>query len=102
MHLIGDKDSYAVNYQENYATSIYIAQLNELEQITYEVELTEAFPRNLNLITLDNTAQNQTHRLTVLFNYRIWKDVQRTQFIERSDPYPSYEPQSYNQDDRLL
>lgn len=102
MHLIGDKDSYAVNYQENYATSIYIAQLNELEQITYEVELTEAFPRNLNLITLDNTAQNQTHRLTVLFNYRIWKDVQRAQFIERSDPYPSYEPQTYNHDDRLL
>lgn len=102
MHLIVDKDSFQVNYADNYMTSVFVSQLNEMDQVTYEVELMEAFPRNINLVQLDNTAQNQTHRLTVLFQYRKWKDVVHTQWIERSDPYPTVQPQTYNHDDRTL
>ena len=101
-HMIVDKNTYLVNYHENYATSVFVSQLNEQDQVVYEVEFTEAFPRNLNLVQLDHTAQNQTQRLVVMFNYRIWKDVQRTQFIERSDPYPQNQPQTYNHDDRTI
>ena len=62
-HQIVDKQTFGVKYQDDYATSIFVAQLNEMDQVVYEVEFLEAFPRNLNLMTLDHTAQNQTQKL---------------------------------------
>ena len=41
------------------------------------MELYEAFPRSVNLLELNNSAQNQTHRLNVLFAYHYWKDTGR-------------------------
>lgn len=102
MHLIVDPNSFGVNYQDAYATSIFVSQLNEMDMITYQVEFLEAFPRNINLVTLDHSAQNQTHRLTVMFNYRTWRNVQQTIFVERPDPIPRTQPQSYNQDNRTI
>jgi hypothetical protein len=73
--MVVDPDSGLVGYQEDYATTIKIRQLDEQDNITYELELLEAFPRSVNLLELNNSAQNQTHRLNVLFAYRYWKDV---------------------------
>jgi hypothetical protein len=64
-----------VGYQEEYATTIRLRQLDEQDNVTYEIELSEAFPRSVNLLELNNSAQNQTHRLNVLFAYRYWRDV---------------------------
>ena len=72
---IVDPDSGLVNYQEQYITKIKIKQLDEQDNVTYELELEEAFPRSVNLLELNNSAQNQTHRLNVLFAYRYWKDT---------------------------
>jgi hypothetical protein len=72
-----DPDSGLVNYQEDYISTINLRQLDEQENVTYEIELHEAFPRSVNLLELNNSAQNQTHRLNVLFAYRFWKDKGR-------------------------
>ena len=72
--IVVDPDSGLVNYQENYISTITLRQLDEQENVTYELELYEAFPRSVNLLELNNSAQNQTHRLNVLFAYRYWKD----------------------------
>jgi hypothetical protein len=70
-----DPDTGLVGYQEEYVTTIRLRQLDEQDNITYGIELTEAFPRSLNLLELNNSAQNQTHRLNVLFAYRYWKNI---------------------------
>lgn len=102
-HMIIDPVTFGVNYQDNYVTSMFAAQLNEMDQSVYEVEFLEAFPRNINLVQLDNSAQNQTQRLTVMFNYRTWRPVTRTTlFVERQDIYPRNQPQTYNHDNRTI
>ena len=72
-----DPDTGLVGYQEEYTTTIRLRQLDEQDTVTYGIELTEAFPRSVNLLELNNSAQNQTHRLNVLFAYRYWKDTDR-------------------------
>jgi len=72
---IVDPDSGLVGFQEDYISTLTLKQLNEQDEITYELELEEAFPRSVNLLELNNSAQNQTHRLNVLFAYRYWRDV---------------------------
>jgi len=72
---IVDPDSGLVGFQEDYISTISLRQLDEEENITYELELYEVFPRSVNLLELNNSAQNQTHRLNVLFAYRYWKDI---------------------------
>jgi hypothetical protein len=70
-----DPDSGLVGFQEDYISTIRLRQIDEQENVTYELELYEAFPRSVNLLELNNSAQNQTHRLNVLFAYRYWKDI---------------------------
>ena len=72
-----DPDTGFVGYQEEYISTIRLRQLDEQDNVTYEIELSEAFPRSVNLLELNNSAQNQTHRLNVLFAYRYWKDTGR-------------------------
>lgn len=101
MERIVRRDDFTVNYQADYATTIRIKQLDEgslideppgqgsLEDnanklnVTYEIELLEAFPRSMTLMDLNHTSQNQTHRLNIIFAYRYWRrtDIQK-------DPQP--------------
>lgn len=74
MHLIVDPVTFEVNYQSEYITKILIRQLDEQDNVTHEIELLEAFPRNMNLMELNNSATNQTHRLNIIFAYRYWKN----------------------------
>lgn len=71
-NLIVGKDDYLVNYSSEYLTDILIRQLNEQDMVTYEIKLIEAYPRNINMLPLDNNAVAQTHRLNVLFAYKKW------------------------------
>ena len=75
MHIIVDPDTFTVGYQEEYISTIKIKQLDEQDTVVYEIELQEAFPRNMNLMDLNNSSTNQTHRLNVLFAYRYWRNV---------------------------
>ena len=60
--------------------------------MTNEIKLIEAFPRNLNLMDLNHSASNQTHRLNVLFAYRYWINTQRPKEIV-DVPRPVAQPQ---------
>lgn len=77
MHSVIDPVTFTVGYQEDYITDIYIRQLDELGNVTHEVILKEAFPRNLNLMDLNHSSSNQTHRLNVLFAYRYWESSEQ-------------------------
>lgn len=94
---------FSVRYQADYITTITLRQLSqsgktlgaggvndlstntpvtntgEDDDVSYEVELLEAFPRSMNLVEFNNAAQNQTQRLTVIFAYRYWRrtDIKR-------------------------
>lgn len=67
-----NRDTFNVAYQEQYIVDIEIYQLDEFNRRTYGIKIIEAFPRSLNQMELNNNAQNQTHRLIVLFSYRKW------------------------------
>jgi hypothetical protein len=72
MAKIVNPNQYYVSYQSEYAASIKIDQLDEKNNITYAVELIEAFPRSVAMMELNNSTQNQVHKLNVTFAYRKW------------------------------
>ena len=76
-----------VNYQAEYIKPVVIKQLNAQDQVVYSVKLIDAFPRNLNLMSLNQAAQNQVHTLDVLFAYRYWIS------LETQVPKASFVPQ---------
>lgn len=100
------RDTYNVNYQTNYVTTILLKQLrptsgpasingatnnavgnqNDKDDVMYEIELLEAFPRSMNLVEFNNSAQNQTQRLTVVFAYRHWRRTDIAKFVEPKIP----------------
>lgn len=85
LEYIVNRNSFTVAYQSDYITEILVRQLDEQNNVTYEIELLEAFPRSITLMDLNNSAQNQTHRLNVIFAYRYWRrtdiPANRTQVI---------------------
>jgi len=94
MYKVVDPDTGTVGYQEDYTTSINIRQLDEQENVTYEIELTEAYPRSMNLMELNNAATNQTHRLNILFGYRYWRNIARPRQVTPVDiPRSKIRPQ---------
>lgn len=75
MHRIVEENTFLVNYAEEYTSKVIVRQLDEEDNVTYEIELQDAFPRSMNLMDLNNNSQNQTHRLTVLMAYRKWQEL---------------------------
>ena len=94
MHTIVNPYTFTVGYLKDYSTNIIVRQIDEQNNITHEIELLEAFPRNLNLMDLNNSASNQTHRLNVLFAYRYWKSKTSIVKQERKIPEPIINPQA--------
>jgi hypothetical protein len=91
METIIDRNTYEVAFQDVYRTDITINQLDERDRITYGIDLLEAFPRSMNLMELNQSAQNQTHRLNVIFAYRYWR---RTDIEARREALPLVSPQT--------
>jgi hypothetical protein len=70
--IVGE-DDFLLYYQDQYVVDMEIKQLNEQDEISYICKLYDAFPRSINIMALNNSAQSQTHRLTVMFAYRYWR-----------------------------
>jgi hypothetical protein len=70
MAIIINPINYNVNYQSDYVSDIGIYQLNERNETTYSVLLTDAFPKSYNLLDVSNSSQNSMHKLSVNFVYR--------------------------------
>jgi len=71
--LVVDPNTFLLNYQGEYITTMRIHQLNDEDNLVYTCELYEVFPRSLNVMPLNNNTTNQTHRMTVMFGYRYWR-----------------------------
>ena len=67
-----NRDTFNVAFQQQYVVDMEIYQLDEFNRRSYGIKIVEAFPRSLNQMELNHNAQNQTHRLIVLFSYRKW------------------------------
>lgn len=81
MQSIVSPDTYNVSYESfragggsrrTYSTDILVRQYDEAENIKHEIKIIDAFPRNMNLMDLNHSSSNQTHRLNILFAYRKW------------------------------
>lgn len=72
MSKIIDPYQFFVYYPADYSVDLTINQLDEQDNIVYTVVIYDAFPRSITLMELNNTAQNQFHRLNVNFAYRRW------------------------------
>jgi hypothetical protein len=68
-------EEYYAYYEDTYTASIYVDQLDEKDNVTYSIKLENAFPRSLSMLELNNTAQNQVHKLNVSFAYRRWSPM---------------------------
>lgn len=75
MQTIVNPETFTVAFPESYVCDVTINQLDESNNVSYAVVLEDAFPRAMNLMDLNNSSQNQTHRLTVMFAYRKWRTV---------------------------
>jgi len=84
-HIIVEKNTYLLGYQNEYIVNILIKQLDEQDNITYKCNLYEAFPRSINIMQLNQAVQNQTHRLTVMFAYRYWEAVDEKERREKEE-----------------
>ena len=69
------RNTYTVAFPSDYQVPIRIRQLDEFDNVTYEIELEDAFPRTIMMMDLNHSNQNQPHRLTVTFAYRRWRPL---------------------------
>jgi|TARA_R110000744_G_scaffold245244_1_gene362014 hypothetical protein len=67
-NLIIDRESYKLNYSSVYKRSVEIYQLDSQNQITYKVELKNAFPVSVQAVELGN-ANGDVQQVTVEFTY---------------------------------
>jgi hypothetical protein len=67
-NLIIDRESYKLNYGSVYKRSVEIYQLDSENQITYKVELKNAFPVSVQAVGLGN-ASGDVQQVTVEFTY---------------------------------
>ena len=72
MFIVVNPTSFNVSYQSDYISEMVISQLDENENEKYRVTFVDVFPRSMNIVELNSTAQNQFHRLSVTFAYRKW------------------------------
>ena len=77
IHLVGNKNSYTVNYHTDYVSQqITLSQLNVNDNIVYTYKLKDAFPIEIGAMNISQQTENQVHRLTVTFAYRSWEYMQ--------------------------
>jgi hypothetical protein len=72
LELVNPKFTNDFNYRDDYSTSIIINQYDVSNQLTYSIELIEAYPVSINQLDLD-WGSDAHHRLTVSFAYTEWK-----------------------------
>ena len=67
---IVNRTTYTTNYKQNYITNIVIKQLDEADNVTYQVKVEDVFPVVVNVLNLDHNMGNNVHKLNVTFNFR--------------------------------
>ena len=74
LNLINPQFNYNFGYKGDYATTITINQYNSMGDLTYSVDLLDAYPVSMNQLDLDWSAGDSNHKLTVTFAYTQWRN----------------------------
>ena len=70
---INPNTSYNIKYKQDYSVALRINQYNVKNQVSYSVDLIDAFPIAVNQMDL-NWSSDGYHKLTVTFAYTSWRD----------------------------
>lgn len=81
MEAINPSSSYNFRYKANYVTDIIISQYDVSNQLTYQVQLIDAFPVSINQLDLDWSSDGH-HKLTVTFAYTNWTSTMVNQIAK--------------------
>jgi hypothetical protein len=69
---VNPKDSNNLRYKEEYATTISIQQYDVTGEMSYAINLIDAYPIAVNQLDLD-WSNDGYHKLTVVFAYTYWE-----------------------------
>jgi len=64
-----DNEKFHINYDDAFKTNVILQQLNEDDRAIYEYTLEGAYPISVQAMVVDNNADLQTQKLSVLFAY---------------------------------
>jgi hypothetical protein len=82
MSLISNPDRRTFEYYKNYIAPKFVIEVQDINDKTrYQVELFEAYPKNVNAVSLDN-ASKDVMKLTVNMQYKYWKQKEISQLAD--------------------
>lgn len=73
MNWINPTVNYDFKYKSDYASTLRINQYDVRNNVTYSVDLIDAFPISMNSMNLDWSSDG-SHKLTVVFAYTSWRN----------------------------
>jgi hypothetical protein len=86
IHSVINPSSFTLNYEDEYARTITIYQLDEKENYTYSIQLIDAYPIAIGSLSMNQAALDRFHILPVTFSYRVWEtaDISNTEIYQAS------------------
>jgi len=79
-------DTYLLNYDNEYKTSIKLYQLDQSDKIIYGVELIEAYPYTVKALELNNGIENEIVSCSASFTYKDFRVISVTNSDITSNP----------------
>lgn len=78
--LIVSPETYDLSYYEEYATSMYVYQLDEYNQVSAGIMIRDTYPKTVNALEYSNNSTNELVKATVSMAFRDWAplDIQYT------------------------
>ena len=67
--------TWSLGYYKDYSGALDIYQLDERDIRRYGVQLVECFPKSIAAQSLDHSAVDTIHTISVTFSYRYWKNL---------------------------
>jgi hypothetical protein len=74
MELINPTTDFNFQYKANYAVDILINQYDNMNRLTYQANMVEAFPIDVNQLDLNWSSVDSVHKLSVVFAYKQWQN----------------------------
>jgi len=73
MEYINPTITFDFNYKSDYISTLTVNQYDVSNELTYSINLIDAFPISVNQLDLDWSSEGH-HKLTVVFAYRYWQN----------------------------
>jgi hypothetical protein len=75
MEIINPQTNWNMSYKSDYAMNVQIEQYDNADNVTYAIELVDAFPLSVNELGLDWSSTDSYHKLSVTFAYTYWTNI---------------------------